>query len=1741
MDERGLIQAVCGGFQDRLEDLRSYGKKMQLFFSVYGLPDPENNVVSVVLTSQQGKVYKRSLDITDDTPPASNNTALRQWAAIQLGLEESTLGVVQYDRDLLRLVDTSTLEYLAASIGAILYQSSLVSDQRVANQQLVDTYFPRLKIKGTAQSFDVLGRALGFDDVRVTPLWSRMSPRRPEDVGNPLNDPDYLSYPEFYPRQQISVLYDPLAVRDGPFYGWTGTCSNGTASTSFYTSAINGFNPWVQVIVLGSIANGTAAHVAAGSYTLASGAPNLNAYVEPSNSSFRFEALVEGAAMNGVVITVGTFGYSGTDRTVSIYDRLSSVKYRSSYFDLGLTVDIDRAEEVFGTQPASRNPDIASGNYTPDGVSGTAVSPYRAWRTGSIAVTTLTQDFYTETVVSAGTTVVHPRVQSAGTNQEIIVDNLIDAGVQVTQSLEEVRPATRFPRRTASGLLIDDSTHFACYVNAGTLFTTSTGSVYSGSHPLTPLGGYTAALSVHLGPSFAIDYQTVLGRSYTVWGTPDFVLYVPVAVTTADMNPETFVVAMTGTSAFFVVKDTLTGSVVPQTPYLINNAAYDATAAVDPSNGTIWDYRFDAPNITNLVYNGTYNFGNGTYFVDFPMGAPPAARAVAIWTVTDSEVIRPEPTRLDKNANRFNCQVRPEDDDNGLLDEQVDDYPWLREVVGGGEQVEIDTYIPEGVPVDVVDYQTAFQNQSGVDVDVYGFESQNKRLRTRVQDRPYDGDYQPGIRAIGYSGSFRNLATLSGSEISLIIPASGSATGTYAAPTEYDILFNSGYALYHVGVIEDVLVADPVKFYGSHHRTGLVGWMPLNEHPEENLDVRDVARTIPVEKQILAVHPEDRVWDSQRGYYLDLQPDGQVLATVTRGLGEDFTMSFWLRPGQNLADVRIVSYDPVFIDLNQLGSQLRFYAKDINGTEILLGVKGVNRGEFNFVTITKNAERYRFGVGNLTTPVALTDYTGLFSPFDEVNNSTLILKAPTSANQSALTGLQELDIFFFIDYSGSMVPSIAALVANLATFDAALTADGFDVRYGFSSFGLAVNAPHYSDLVQNMTDFTTFMATLTPYTPAPGGTETGSYAIVTQLPLVTWRSTANRLVILFTDENDDSGPAPFVGPPDPGSAPNPAVIAGAYTQLTLAGAIFYTAAYPYSAPIANSSLDPTVYINLANAFNGKVYSILAFLISPLAMLNDIANLAVANFVGGTGFVGFHDFRLWKLTKTVDDLNLVRYHQPVPTSVQYQMGFIETANRQDRYGLKMLESAWMTPDVMPPWYRTSRTGLVRRYTSDGSYAGASRFKEVGLGDGHALPSQMFLGYVVPCVEVGGTAVSSGSWGALPGVNNLWATDTTTLYPMEQCNPVRDRIWVRGLEDGAMYEVALSGQATRTFVTGTAAYNGTNIWSATISMAGTSSQQLTGAEVVLAAGGQICYWGTSAGTLVQVADSGGTQTPPQWMYLNQRTTDSYPGLPTHWTKQGYTAHQQGVDITGNPDVVVVPGNVNSALLVAALGNNGRLDFENTSVFGPARYRLTLETGNIGPTDEDFDGFTVELNLNENIIEAVLLRGQSGFNVRGTDVIEFVTNTPPVNGTWLLSIQWFNALRDTAKGTMRQLAVYSYKVEKLATEIFRIEVNPAGTRPEIVPVAFCVAPGGWLVRVNSYGTVVESAHEGTIYPANDTLVSKLPLSDLLTGMTNDKREDVLVSVINPPSFWTAGTVATDPAPPVMPTFGVLIDTLV
>ena len=194
LDERSLIAAVVGGYQDRLEDLRSYGKKFDLFFGSAVQAETGPNVVMVDLETSGGKTFTRSLDITASTP--ADPTLLAAWAAGELGIDEAAIANARTSVDPLRTVDVSLLDYLATNIGAILYKSAVAAHepsvitqtgtltaQQLAHQRLVETYFPRLKFKGTARSFEALGRLLGFDDIRMTPLWGRVSPRLPSDPG----------------------------------------------------------------------------------------------------------------------------------------------------------------------------------------------------------------------------------------------------------------------------------------------------------------------------------------------------------------------------------------------------------------------------------------------------------------------------------------------------------------------------------------------------------------------------------------------------------------------------------------------------------------------------------------------------------------------------------------------------------------------------------------------------------------------------------------------------------------------------------------------------------------------------------------------------------------------------------------------------------------------------------------------------------------------------------------------------------------------------------------------------------------------------------------------------------------------------------------------------------------------------------------------------------------------------------------------------------------------------------------------------------------------------------------------------------------------------------------------------------------------------------------------------------------------------------------------------------------------
>jgi len=488
LDEQGLIQAVIGGYQDRIDDTRSYVSKLELLVTANGLPEtdnsgtPVNNVVLCQVQSPQGKVYNRSLDFQSDTP-AANDPALLTWAADQLQLDENHVLIsAAYGVDMLRLVDANILGYLAETVGAVLYQTAAMDPDNAQSdaRRLLATWFPRLQFKGTAQSFETLGRLLGFDDVRMSPLWGRLSPRIANDIGDPRNNQDFATIPDYFPKQARDNFYDPWVLNDGPFFTWTGTASArfGQSDTRFYTDIVNGFNPFVSVSVVGTAP--TDPDPAGAPYILVGGGPEKQASVEPPGSGLLFKAISSGSSFNGLEINFTSID-NGTSRIISITDRLSAIKYRTSYFDLGLTMDFDHALEQFGTVVATANKDLVN-NPTSANFGATAVSPFRPWMSGSIRQELITADWITRTNTNGNLTIVSPRVQADLTSRQFDQDALSAAGAQVVAAMEEVRPATRTPRQVNVGYLIEDQVGYAAFCEKDQLFITHSGtSIYSGT------------------------------------------------------------------------------------------------------------------------------------------------------------------------------------------------------------------------------------------------------------------------------------------------------------------------------------------------------------------------------------------------------------------------------------------------------------------------------------------------------------------------------------------------------------------------------------------------------------------------------------------------------------------------------------------------------------------------------------------------------------------------------------------------------------------------------------------------------------------------------------------------------------------------------------------------------------------------------------------------------------------------------------------------------------------------------------------------------------------------------------------------------------------------------------------------------------------------------------------------------------------------------------------------------------
>ena len=224
-------------------------------------------------------------------------------------------------------------------------------------------------------------------------------------------------------------------------------------------------------------------------------------------------------------------------------------------------------------------------------------------------------------------------------------------------------------------------------------------------------------------------------------------------------------------------------------------------------------------------------------------------------------------------------------------------------------------------------------------------------------------------------------------------------------------------------------------------------------------------------------------------------------------------------------------------------------------------------------------------------------------------------------------------------------------------------------------------------------------------------------------------------------------------------------------------------------------------------------------------------------------------------------------------------------------------------------------------------------------------------------------------------------------------------------------------------------------------------------------------------------------------------------------------------------------------AALKEAGELSFTNSASIVAGTYRLLLDGGNIGKVDDEFDGYKLEITVGDTVIQRTFLAGYKGSNFRGQQEFEFDLENS-ISGEWLLTVAWSNGASDELRGTVRQLAIYGYQLRHLKTSLWQGTIASFGTTPGLNPLPisgqWTTTPGGWLAEYNSFGTVSNWAHEGTIYPSNDTLTSRYPLADLLTGVTANRREDVMIGI--KPSGGSLGAFYNlpDTADPTIAPFG-------
>lgn len=1714
-DERGILRAVVGGIQDRQDDLRRYVKGFEVFY------DPENTfpegtaynaVIATLKDPGHGKVYTKSLVIDDDTPsPSDANSLLVTWVANTLNIDTTNfpeaIVSAEFGSDPLVEVDENMLEFLAATIGSIIWPTDETTDNTAAQRKIVSSWFPRLKYKGTGKSFVSLGRLLGFDYVSYKPLWSRVLPRITSDVGHPDNDCDYSAYPFQAPQSDISVFYNPNKLDDGPFFSWSTAELNisGTEVNSF--SSINGRNPFVVVKQTGTSINVPAT----GNYELSGGGPHVKALTSPSGSGFVLEAVAEGNSFNGLNVTVQAL--SGSTAQFSALARLSEVKYASKFFNLSFWKDVEKLDGYI--VPVRENASLENSLtlLVPSigSLTGTATAPYYPF-SGSILQ------------------------QAKATEQQIDFASLSKLGNQVAASIEEVRAATRHPRRVGVGFLRNDTVCYSSYEELTTLFTTSTAGTFAGTSLSFPLPSYNVEVGIEStfedtitrtddvagvlkgtlthrpqastifiyiggvvvghddGSGNIVSTNPILTKGKIVYSTKSISLSISSAATKAviryfyiktfsaessNTTPELINMSGTGISGVFDKRNgaftftdrggfCFTWSSVPGMTYTVQSKVL----ITDPF-ATIATVTADFTQTTHCVTTDTsYAFfrvldsdGNNVSPLTTSLTAVPTGRSVvAKWTPLNTEVIRSEPSDSLKNSNKTACLGRPEDQFNFVVlsgtgtqaQTIATDVPWLRQT-NISNKVHNDFYtLGEAVDSKKHDETLVVYGHDGAPYNVYGHDQVIKptdvpgaALATRQVDIAF---------VIDRSGSMGTIIDNVKTNIKLIDSALASAN------------LNVKYALVSYASASS---ATPVSTLNQDltNFTTIVNAI-------DNLTTAPLTFEQAMSAGIYAM--ENVSWRPE---------SARVLITITDEDDDD-------SPPQGSS---FAARDQLNALLN--AADALYY---VLGREDLVGDVFSTEEAFQYLTDIYGEFFHVYSF--LTNPT--TFYTALSESL--IDNVVRLPIRTTVEPRDADAAPGQMAVcqdpsgnFYHVGYVNGV------LVADPQTFNSPAHREDLVSWWPLNEHpdsDLKVNdtiltqQPTLSGILPGYRRYTSSRGWFMRLISGCSVTSMADYGLIDT-------ATISFHVLLLDAGTFDHTFLEF----GPVSFDIDATLAVAHCFVrTIDGTRFK------AGELSLTSFWTQLYCRCT----GDVFIFGNGTSEITAQANDYDDFLTASLTltGGSRVIGLNDIRVWKSFKTAAEMSTISSSTRNASSIAHVQTYIKTINFGQHYGLKVNPaSGFIVPSESDTLGRENLS-TINRYDDEARYIGHSAHEEIGVGEGQIFPGPWRLGNrFFPANATAQYPVAS-THSTRPGVNQAWLdngpesvtgsgvtvgvfTGTTTPVPNPMLqSPIRQRAWVEG-ESGDIFELTVQNYGTGPQLVPelveTRRHTQTIAWQPGSIRAGLAvRERYSGPEsqITFGTGGTLLsvrHINLPSGSIgFEPFDSGttvGVQRQSLYLY-NESQSLAYNSGTLNWINQNAFG---------------------LALGRAALDEPGRLSFVQNATIQPGPHRLAIDAGIIGNTGLSYAGMKLNVTVgnSKQQFQTRLFKDVSGVNPREVHDLEF-NFTGSISGPHTVDFDWTNDTDQANQGLTRDLVIHNYRLSKINPVPYRVDgpttLSEVGITPPVSP-SLALPPGGWVGQITSTGSLTNWLHEstGTTRSNIDSAPVLVPMSQQLTANTTTKRD--------------------------------------